>query len=147
MTTVLSELRRIGLDLPYRYFASLMGLAAVAALFAGEVSRPSDAVEGVARWAGLDLSNQVESWVRWVTAPERAHLIAGVGATVVWVSLLVLAAQAARVFHSRAASTVFIGLALYLEARGDGFDADWVWLAIFAMGWVLYKLKHEDATR
>jgi len=140
VSSAISQVPRISWDTPYRAVASLMGLATLAVVFLPGIARPSDAVDEALRWIGLDLSNQVDTWSRWIAAPER-H-IAGVAVVLMFFALLVVAATAVQraALGGRAAATALIGLGLYLQARGDAF-ADWqiLLLLLISASWLIRK--------
>jgi hypothetical protein len=139
--------RWIDPEFAYRLVASLMAITVVAVLADKEMSRPSDVVLIVARWAGLDLTNAIAAWVGWVSVPERANVITQAAGLLVIVGLthVAIGAMQRRTVWSGAACLTFIAFALYLEARGgDRFALSWAVTIVAIVAWSVWCLLQDD---
>jgi hypothetical protein len=145
--TAASEVLRVRLDTPYRLLASLLGCAAVATLVGPDLGRPSAAVAQAADWFGLDVSGAIDAWSAWLATDGRAEVIADASGVLVWLSLAAVGSLAARSTSParwRASATVWVALALYLEARGDRFAATWAVLGLVILVWGVVKAGRQD---
>jgi hypothetical protein len=137
--------RWISAELVYRVLASLMGIAVGVVLGDGEISRPSEVVQVVARWTGLDLGNDIDAWVQWVTAPERSG-VTQVSGVIVVVGLMQVAISATqrRTVWSGAACLTLIAFGVYLEARGDAFAFSWAVAIAAIIVWCAWCVHQGD---
>jgi hypothetical protein len=134
-------------EFAYRLVASLMAMTVVFVLADKETSRPSDVIQGAARWVGLDLTNDIDAWAKWVSAPQRAGVITEVAGLLVVIGLVYVAiwAMQRRNVWSGAACLTFIAFALYLEARGgDRFVLSWAVAIVAIIAWSVWCLLQED---
>jgi hypothetical protein len=146
ISAALPMARKIGLGLLYRLVVSVVAMASLAALHSGDMSRPSDAIGTGARWAGLELSQYIDAWVRWVAAPHRSDIITGAAILLVFFGLCHVASQARQgcSIGSGGAFLTFLGLALYMEAVGDRFDSSWAWMLVMIVCWCVLRVRDED---
>lgn len=145
--TAISQVRRLGWDTPYRFTASLLGFASMSCFAPTGIARPSDAAAQAAAWAGLNASDTIAEWARWVNDPDRSGPLLVVAIVLVTISLAAVTAQAnvrTPPLRWRGSATFFVGLALYLEVAGDGLAAPLVSLVAALVGWCVWKVRHDD---
>jgi hypothetical protein len=143
VSEALAQARTLRWDSLYRFLASLVGMAAMAAVVLPSVEKPSDAVREATDWAGLALDEPIANVSAWLSDPARSEAIA-VAAVIVFAlalfSVAMLADQGYRPGSWRAASTFWLALGVYLETGWSGVALLVQIGAAFAI-WTLWKRR------
>lgn len=125
--TAVHSATRFRWDTPYRFLPSLF---IVVACFTW--SRPTDGLQVLAEWAGLEVASNIQAVQDWLLDPSRREIIAA-GAMLTFMAAVAATVSLAMSLvppgNARAASTAVLSFALILET---GIIQSDPWLAALA---------------